>query len=161
MSQTRLALVIANAVSSQSGPPGVGKSLVKRTAESIGAALANLPEPYAFEPTILVDDIPNRVLRSVDKISGKRRKSNDLFLLYYFGHGRLIEDQLEFIHRGTKPGSRDYLSFQRLLDRVKSNTRAFCHRLLLRRSCDGANRTVTFQHVPSYGMHDPNNPRQV
>jgi hypothetical protein len=122
MSQTRLALVIANAVSSQSGPPGVGKSLVKRTAESIGAALANLPEPYAFEPTILVDDIPNRVLRSVDKISGKCRKSNDLFLLYYFGHGRLIEDQLEFIHRGTKPGSRDYLSFQRLLDRVKSNT---------------------------------------
>jgi len=121
MTPVRLALVIANAVTSQTGPPGVGRSLVKRTAESVAAALAKLPEAYAFTPRILIDEKPSRVLANVDQLASRCRKSEDIFLVYYFGHGRLIEDQLEFIHRGGKKQPRDYLTFQSLLDRVKSN----------------------------------------
>lgn len=121
MSPLRLALVIANAVTSPIGAPGVGRSLVRRTADSIASELAKLPGTYAFTPRTLVDEPPNRVLTLVDQLSSRCTKAEDIFLLYYFGHGRLIEDQLEFMHRGTNKHPRDFLAFQRLLDRVKSN----------------------------------------
>ncbi len=104
---SRVALVLANSVTSPSGVPGVRRPLVKQTANSIASALERLPGAHGFNARTLVDERPNRVLTVVDQLAVRCNKTDDVFLFYYFGHGRLIENELEFIHYGSSKKDRE------------------------------------------------------
>lgn len=117
----RVALVIANSVSSQPSTMKVARpQRVLRAAQQLRSVLAELSSEFAFDPVYEPDSTPERVEREARKAASKCTGKDGLLLVYYFGHARRDEDDLAFVHPGSKRGQRTYLSFSTLFYSVMS-----------------------------------------
>jgi uncharacterized caspase-like protein len=114
---SRIAVVIANSVTSQPIQKGMGASSVRRTASILASMLSKLPGKYAFDARQVVDEKPTQVRKAIDAAAAMGRKDNELLLVYYFGHARREGDDLAFVHPGKK-GQRDYLAFSTVFHTV-------------------------------------------
>ena len=111
----RNALIIANSISSQISVGAPKSQRVLRSAQQLKSLLMELPQEFAFATSYEANSKPERVEREANLAAKRCRGSNGLLIVYYFGHGRRDADDLSFVHPGTKPGNRSYLSFKALL----------------------------------------------
>jgi len=114
----RVALIIANSISSQPSLKAPRSQRVLRSAQQLKNLLTELPQHFAFETTYEADSKPDRVEREANKAAKKCRGADGLLVVYYFGHGRRDQDDLSLVHPGTKRGTRSYLSFKTLFHTV-------------------------------------------
>jgi hypothetical protein len=116
----RVALVIANSVSSQPSLKGPRSQRVLRAAQQLRTLLTELPRDFAFEASYESDASPDRIEAEARKAAKKCRGSSGLLVVYYFGHARRDLDDLTLIHPGKKRGDRAYLPFKQLFHSVMS-----------------------------------------
>jgi hypothetical protein len=106
----RQALLFANSV-----PPGLhGKGLssatIRRTLSRFASVLSDLPGKYRFRVVQMVDKSPEKVRTTTSRLATLAHKSDDLFLLFYFGHAQLDSNSdLSFLHVPRKAGDRNNL----------------------------------------------------
>jgi hypothetical protein len=87
--------------------------------------LQNLPGSYSFEVSTSVDERQNKVRQKIERAAERATEADALFLLYYFGHGALLEDYgLAFVHPGRRKGDRELLSFSAVEGVVRDVARA-------------------------------------
>jgi hypothetical protein len=114
----RVALIIANSVSSQPTVKAARSSKVSRTAVQVRDLFSQLPGRFAFEASHEIDQKPDRI-EELAKKAAKRCSSHDgLLVIYYFGHARRAKDDLIFVHRGPDREKRSYLPFASLFHNV-------------------------------------------
>jgi len=116
----RVALVIANSVSSQPSLKTPRSQRVLRSAQQLKSLLTELPQEFAFEASYESNASPERIEREAKKAAKRCRGSNGLLVVYYFGHARRDLDDLAFVHPGKKGGDRTYLGFKVLFHSVMS-----------------------------------------
>jgi Caspase domain len=117
---TRVALVIANSVSSQPSLKAPRSQRVLRVAQQLKTLLTELPQGFAFETSYESDASPDRIEREARNAARKCRGSRGLLVVYYFGHARRDVDDLALVHPGKKRGERAYLPFKVLFHSVMS-----------------------------------------
>lgn len=118
----RVALVIANSVTSQVSLTAPRPGKVLRAALRLNDLLQELPQDFAFESSYESNATPERVQQAARKAAKRCRGPRGLLVIYYFGHGRRQSDGLSFVHPGRKTGSKEDLSFSALLHSVLSGS---------------------------------------
>ncbi len=116
----RVALVIANSISSQPSLKAPRSQRILRAAQRLRTLLTELPQDFAFEASYESDASPERIEREARKAARKCNESNGLLVVYYFGHARRDLDDLTLVHPGRNRGERAYLPFKVLFHSVMS-----------------------------------------
>jgi hypothetical protein len=117
---SRKALLLANSVTAQYTQTKTPATILRRTVQQISDVLTHLPSPYGFQCTQMIDAKPVKVGAAVSTAARKAAESDSLLLIYYFGHGRMDEEGLAFVHPGTKRGHTATLTFDSLLHQVQA-----------------------------------------
>jgi hypothetical protein len=116
---SRQALLFANSVPPGLHGRGLSSSNIRRTLSRFDAVLSDLPDKYKFRVEQLIDKTPNEVRAATSKLAALAQKTDDLFLLFYFGHAQLAsEESLWFQHLPKKRGQRDTLPLEWLENAV-------------------------------------------
>lgn len=118
----RVALIIANSVSSQPTVKAARSSKVSRTAAQVRDLFSQLPGKFAFEGSLQIDQDPDRIEEQARKAAKRCSSHGGLLVIYYFGHARRAKDDLIFVHPGTDRNKRSYLPFERLFHNVMAGT---------------------------------------
>jgi hypothetical protein len=116
----RIALVVANSVSSQQSLKAPRSQRVLRAAQQLKNLLTELPREFAFETSYESDASPVRIEQEARRAARKCKGSAGLLVVYYFGHARRDLEDLSLVHPGKKRGDRTYLSFRALFHTVMS-----------------------------------------
>lgn len=116
----RVALLIANSISSQPSVRAPRSRRVLRAAQRLTTLLTELPQEFAFEAAYEPDASPDRIEREARKAAKRCSGPNGLLVVYYFGHARRDRDDLTLVHPGKKRGERAYLPFKVLFHSVMS-----------------------------------------
>ena len=117
----RIAVVIANSVTSQPTQKGWAPPKVRRVAEQVGNLLSALPNNLGFETRIVFDSKPQPVRRELDKAAKSCADSDSLLLVYYFGHGIRERNDLAFVHPGKKRTEPEFLSFETVFYTIRAH----------------------------------------
>src|SRR6185437_10355182 len=114
----RVALIIANSVSSQPTVKAARSSKVSRTAIQVEQLFSQLPGKFAFEASRATDQPPEKIEELAREGAKRCSELDGLLLIYYFGHARRSKDDLLFVHPGSNKDSRSYLPFDSLFHTV-------------------------------------------
>jgi hypothetical protein len=114
----RIALIIANSVSSQPTVKAARSSKISRTAAQVRDLFSQLPGKFAFEGFLEIDQEPDRIEEQAKKAAKRCSSNGGLLVIYYFGHARRSKDDLIFVHPGDDRGKRSYLPFASLFYNV-------------------------------------------